>query len=165
MKNPRNLVITVFLVVFFVSTISIASIIKSAQNSSFESFAEGYECHAQGNDHTHPAKNDASGFHPFTSLDCHLKKPLLRASFKNRGPDASLAETQGLCLTISQHCEFDLFQPRSAQHFVSDQAQSIDVGCDSHPLYLEHHVAPDKDTPILYFNGNRAGPQPDIIRR
>ena len=49
MKNPRNLVITVFLVVFFVSTISIASIIKSAQNSSFESFAEGYECHAQGN--------------------------------------------------------------------------------------------------------------------
>ncbi len=49
MKNPRNLVIVVFLVVFFVSTVSVASIIKSARGNSFESFASGYECHAQGN--------------------------------------------------------------------------------------------------------------------
>jgi len=49
MKNPRNLALTVFIIVLFISAISVANIIHSTRNNNFESFAEGLECSGQGN--------------------------------------------------------------------------------------------------------------------
>ncbi|MBN1327092.1 MAG: hypothetical protein JW996_04000 [Candidatus Cloacimonetes bacterium] len=47
-KDPKIFVISVLLVVFFTVTICVACIIKDARSNSFESYARGIECTAQG---------------------------------------------------------------------------------------------------------------------
>jgi hypothetical protein len=47
-KNPRNFVVTVFVVVFVVAALSVSSMVKNVRDGSFEAFAEGSICTAQG---------------------------------------------------------------------------------------------------------------------
>jgi hypothetical protein len=48
MKNQKNFVIVVFMVVFITSVLSVSSMVKNVRNNSFESFAQGSECRTQG---------------------------------------------------------------------------------------------------------------------
>jgi len=48
MKNQKKFVIVVFMVVFITSVLSVSSMVKNARSNSFETFAQGTECRAQG---------------------------------------------------------------------------------------------------------------------
>ncbi|MBN2460114.1 MAG: hypothetical protein JXB60_00790 [Candidatus Cloacimonetes bacterium] len=58
MRNPRKVVIGVFLVAIFFTSISVASIIKSSQDESFQAFTTGIECRAQGDIMPEPFDTD-----------------------------------------------------------------------------------------------------------
>ncbi len=48
MKNQKSFVVVVFMVVFVTSVLSVSSMVKNVRSNSFESFAQGTECRAQG---------------------------------------------------------------------------------------------------------------------
>lgn len=48
MKNQKSFVVVIFMVVFVTSVLSVSSMVKNVRNNSFESFAQGTECRAQG---------------------------------------------------------------------------------------------------------------------
>lgn len=48
MKNQKSFVVIVFMVVFITSVLSVSSMVRNVRSNSFESFAQGTECRAQG---------------------------------------------------------------------------------------------------------------------
>ncbi len=48
MKSQKKFVVVVFMVVFITSVLSVSSMVKNARSNSFETFAQGTECRAQG---------------------------------------------------------------------------------------------------------------------
>ena len=48
MKKQKKFVVVVFMVVFITSALSVSSMVKNVRNNSFDSFAQGSKCTAQG---------------------------------------------------------------------------------------------------------------------
>ncbi|KQC06929.1 MAG: hypothetical protein APR54_06565 [Candidatus Cloacimonas sp. SDB] len=48
MKSQKKFVVVVFMVVFITTVLSVSSMVKDARSNSFETFAQGTECRAQG---------------------------------------------------------------------------------------------------------------------
>lgn len=48
MRNPKNFVVIVFMVVFVMSAMSVTSMVKNSAKGSYDTFAQGNECRTQG---------------------------------------------------------------------------------------------------------------------